>query len=556
MRPFTRVHGEISPVPRWLRGRTLFIGCVAQAVLVASGAAQDSRPTYPVDGIVENSLTHEPIARAMVEAGSAAVLTDSEGRFELHLPAGVAGFTVRRPGYGGEQFSPHLITVREKMAPLTFSLVPDASISGQVSLSTGDDPEDMQLTLYRKHIVDGHARWLPSGSQATGSGGAFRFLSLVGPGSYVVCADSSPDDSGVAPRTVVSGYAGACYPGGADFNTAIGAPLMLSAGQQAQLEISLSRQPFYPVSISVANTDSAFPVALQAFDHSGRPAGFSVRRSGQPGWSDFSLPNGSYYAEYRTWGNSPLYARIDFTVAGASLTGLTLVPVPLATIPVEVHEEFTAPPGPMSGVLFQITFTPVDRPFEGTTGTNLHAAPGSEGSGLYELDAPAQGVYLLDVQSFATQSYASSVTSGNTDLLHEPLVIGPGKGAQPIEITLRNDMGFLECSTKAVPASSPDTAAAEFSPLVITVIPLSSGQRHIYGSVAQLPGGHPFAMPLPPGDYLVVAGANSEDEIDLDDSQAMARLTSRGQTVNIQPGATVEVQVDPLRASDEEAGQP
>lgn len=571
MRSFTRVPGEISPGPRRLRGRALLIPWVAQAVLFACCAAQDSRPTYPVNGTVENSLTHQPIARALVEMRSAAVLTDSEGRFTLNLPAGVSGVTFRRPGYGGGQFSQRLTTVSENMPPLTLLLTPDASINGHVTLSTGDDPEEFGIQLYRKRLVDGHSRWFPFGHQMTGSDGSFRFLSLQGPGSYAVCVEASPDRFGAAvPGMVLWGYAAACYPGGADVNTAIGAPLTLSPGQQAQLEISLHRQPFYPVSITVANRNPEVPGGIQVFDRSGRPTGFAVRRNSRSGSSDFSLPNGSYYAEYRAWGKTPLYGRLDFTVAGAPLTGLTLVPAPLAPIPVEVHEEFTANPTPMgigisgrtvsggsaSQPPFQIALTPVDRPFDGAMEANVHGVPGSDGSGVYELDPPAQGVYQVDIQSFTPQTYASSVTSGNTDLLHDPLVIGPGGSAQPIEITLRNDVGFLQCTAKVPPASSPDRAAADFSPLFLSVIPLTSGQRRIYRSVAQLRGGQPFSLPLPPGSYLVLAFENNQQEIDLDDSQAMARLTSQGQTVNIQPGATVQVQVDPIRASDEEGDRP
>jgi hypothetical protein len=54
--------------------------------------AQSQAPTYPVDGVVENSLTHEPIARVLVEGMQDRVLTDDEG---LRLVRGASFF---RPG--------------------------------------------------------------------------------------------------------------------------------------------------------------------------------------------------------------------------------------------------------------------------------------------------------------------------------------------------------------------------------------------------------------------------------------------------------------------------
>ena len=61
-------------------------------------------------------------------------------------------------------------------------------------------------------------------------------------------------------------------------------------------------------------------------------------------------------------------------------------------------------------------------------------------------------------------------------------------------------------------------------------------------------------LPLPPGKYLVLA-FEKQREIDLDDAEAMSRLAAQGQTVTIQPGATLDLQVDPIRDGDEEAPQ-
>jgi hypothetical protein len=61
--------------------------------------AQTTPAMFTVSGVVKNSLTGQPIPRALVNAQTDAVLTDSEGRFELRLQEGGAWLQVRRPGY-------------------------------------------------------------------------------------------------------------------------------------------------------------------------------------------------------------------------------------------------------------------------------------------------------------------------------------------------------------------------------------------------------------------------------------------------------------------------
>src|SRR5580700_5360480 len=102
--------------------------CIAPFVLIACCAAQEAPATYPVDGVVENIVTHQPIARALVESNATGVLTDNEGRFELNLPAGVAYLGVRRPGFGGEvpgrPSVQQRVTVSAKTPPVTIFLTP------------------------------------------------------------------------------------------------------------------------------------------------------------------------------------------------------------------------------------------------------------------------------------------------------------------------------------------------------------------------------------------------------------------------------------------------
>jgi hypothetical protein len=546
------------------------------APFIVSGRcyAQEAPATFPVDGVVENSLTHQSVARALVECNSTAVLTDSEGRFELHLPEGAAYLRVRRPGYQGPETNRPVqqrVNVSAKTQPVTVFLTPVASIAGHVALSSGDPAAGLQITLNRKQIESGHLRWRSVGNSTTDNDGTFRLPALAAPGSYVLCIASSPDrfipSAPGAPSTTIMGYPGACYPGGFDLKTALAAPLTLVPGQQAQLDILLTRQPFYSVSISVAGSSPREHMGVTIFDRSGRPANAGMRFSNETGAFELHLPNGGYYAESRGGRDPQLYGRADFTVAGGPVSGVTVVPAPVAPIPVEIREEFTANLGPAPGgrvaigrlngsngeqAPVQISFDSVDRPLNGQAGGNMRRDPGS--ADTFHMDAPQQGAYLVDVRPFDRQVYAASITSGSTDLLHEPLIVGPGGNVQPIRIVLRNDTGFLQCTMKADAALAPNGIPDWSSMIPVAAIPIGDGSRRIYPSYARDARVQAAPLPLPPGKYLVVA-FEKEPEIDLDDADALSRLAARGQTVTVQPGATVSVQIDPISDGDEEAAQ-
>jgi hypothetical protein len=545
----------------------IFAVCL-QACFAACGTAQEAPATYPVSGMVEDSLTHQPISRALVEGNGEAVLTDSNGHFELQLPASFTQFTVRRPGYETDvpwvHGTQHAVRVGPDMAPLAFYLTPSASITGHVSLSSGDIAGGLRFALYRQRLVEGHSRWMQEGSAETNSDGTFRLLSLEASASYVFCSMPSRDHlRAILPDSADSGYPGSCYPSGMDFTSAAAAPLKLAPGQQAQVEIALARQPFYPVSISVAG-NMWRGGAPQVFDHSGRSVGF-VLRNNQDGNFQISLPNGRYYAEVRTPSQSQqLYGRVDFTVAGASLAGLTLVPLPVRRIVVEVHREFTANSnsGPASGIQPDIKFIsgqaaapinlnwiPADKPLNGPMGANLRPVNDPPDNNRFEMDAPPQGTYWIGTSLYG--SYVSSMTSGATDLLREPLTIGTGNSAVPIEMTLRNDMGWLKWRPKSSSTTaSPSASNPEELPLVF-VYYISQNRRQLNEWTMQGHLNEAPQLPVPPGTYLIAAFDKPQD-IDLDSPEQMSRLTAHGQTVTVEAGATTEVQIDPVSTTDEE----
>jgi len=155
------------------RSRTLFgfaLGCVAwfaasawamspstaafsDPAIFQQESSTDANPTYPVKGVVLNSVTRQPVARALVDSHEGAILTDNDGHFELDLPAGMVQISVKRPGYGSRgRVSNHMVRVGPNMPELSFDLVPEALITGQVTLSTSDAADGIRVMAYRRRI--------------------------------------------------------------------------------------------------------------------------------------------------------------------------------------------------------------------------------------------------------------------------------------------------------------------------------------------------------------------------------------------------------------------
>jgi hypothetical protein len=527
-------------------------------------AAQETTATYSVKGVVLDSVSHQPIARTLVDANSDAVLTDNEGHFELNLLAGTSPIRLSRPGYTSRgRGSEHLVTVGANMPDLTFYLTPEAMIAGHVTLSTGDEADGIRIMAYRKSAVNGRERWLQQGTVTTNSEGAFRLANLDAPGVYLLYSMPVHERVGpIAPGAFGYGYPSLYYPGVADFRGA--GMITLLPGQQAEADFALTRQPFYPVSIAVGNHTEGRGMGVQIHDSSGRVVESGTRWNAQLGTAEINLPSGHYYAVSRTGGETALYGRVDFTVAGAAVQGLSMAMLPLHPVPVAVRKEFAASSSGALGVVLggagsgqdiinaglNLTLASADE-FDPQMGNGaLRHMEGSSDPSLFELENVLPGRYWVETSAF--EGYVSSISSGGVDLAREPLVIGAGNTTAPIEITLRDDAGTIKGQINQSPDAAP-MAAGETSRIYIYAIPLFSTTSRMAQGWAQADG--QFSMGnLAPGSYQVIA-VDQAQQIDPNDPQVLGRYSGKGQTVAVEANGTANVQLDVIR-SGEEASAP
>ena len=532
-------------------------------VLPASRAvAQQQQPTtYPVRGIVVNSLTHTPIARALVEAQADAVLTDSNGRFELELPAGTTlPLSARRPGYVTGGSATHIVRVGEGLTDLTLALTPQAVITGHISSSSGDDAEGTRVMAYRRRTRRNQQWWEAQGSAVTDSGGHFRFSNLQTPAEYLLVTLPTTDREGRANANASTyGYPATFYPEGAE--TSATGLMPLAPGQQANVEMSLNRQPFFPVAIQVRNDVGATPLSVQIHDETGLATDFPAQWNAQKRMAQAELPNGRYVAEIHSYNQPELYGSIEFTVASTPVMGLSAVVLPLHPVLVEIHRNFVSnaesnQAGDVLGGLrnqnfrgaqlnpgMNITLIPADSA-AGPVGS-LQPVPHSADSMLFQLEGVTPGRYWVRTNAF--EGYVSSITSGGVDLAREPLTVGPGNTTPPLEVELHNDGGQIHGTLHdALRNGSSDAALVS-----IFAIPTSPSTGPALASIGS---GTDFAISgVPPGSYSVIALVQQVD-IDALEPSVLNTYLSKGQTVSVEAQGSANVTLDVIHADDAGGG--
>ena len=473
------------PVPPYLRERVLHLASpcalflrVFLAVASLSGAWSFAQSTADnpdtIRGIVINSLTREPIARALVSSpgNRLATLTNSEGRFEFILPgvdpasAGGSGpnaspgrsirsysLMARKPGFLTDPNSQGSNIRTDTSKDLTLALTPEAVIVGTVTLPTAEAPDSIALQIFRRQVQDGRAHYVPAGSAQSTLDGQFRFSDLPA-GTYKLLtnelldrdpltADPFASDS----RGPLFGYPPVYYQRASDFGSA--STIQLAAGQTQNVNLSLVKQPYYRVKVPVVvpvtdGGENGVSVEVYAQGHKG--PGFSLGYNNRDRAIEGMLPDGSYTIEASSSGPNHVTGLETLTVKGApgdgrTIDGPRMTLVPNGSIPVNVREEFTSAARDGNAALrkpHDYLSTALESADDfGMGGDVPLRSPTGFGDGSLAIEGAPPGLYWVRVQS--SRGYPASIRSGNLDLLHQPLLVGVGGGASPIEITMRDD---------------------------------------------------------------------------------------------------------------------
>ena len=560
----------------WLVG--LLISTLSYVPLNHAQDTPGSNQLSSVRGTVINSVTREPIARALVFSSDnrLAAFTDDQGHFEFPLPRPetnpnrpAEGMTfynpsaqlmARKPGFfesGNSGSSPPQMAVGDD---ITIALVPEALIVGRVNLPSSNQSDRITVQVYKRQVRDGRAVWAPAANVSTRSSGEFRVANLSA-GVYKIFTSELLDRDPITfdPAGQLYGYPPTYYPAATDFASA--SVLTLEAGKTLQVELSPVLRPYYPVKIAIANfpAQSGVEVSVALQGHKG--PGYSLGYTGEA--IEGMLPNGIYTLDATLQqGQQTATGSMNITVKDAPVADVSMAVLPNGSIPVNITDERSENNRQGLELFFgagkfsraqkaDVLLQPVDD-FDSGTPAALLRAPSKPNDNDLVLVNVRPGRYRLEVNPY--RGYVASAVAGSVDLLRQPLVVGAGGSSLPIDIVLRDDAAAIEGTVEGMPpAPAGAGAAAAAAAAMIGRIRMPEGPFVYCIPLPDSPGrfmvsrvssdGTFQVQQLTPGAYRVLAFDRQQGEFEYQNAEAMAAYEDKGPAVRLGPGQTEHVRV-------------
>jgi len=573
---------------------TLFSSTLAQmAAQSATHTATTTAPTDHIRGVVINSVTHEPISRALVLSpdNSFATMTDDRGRFEFTftpnepeqtttLATVIDGFQLNRGFQPGASNRPNALMARKVgfLSPdiplnisdisstpqiLTISLVPEARIVGHVVFPGS---EQMPVSLYRRNVREGQEHWDMMANVSIRADGGFRFAELPA-GSYKLLTLEQLDRDPLAfdPRGQLFGYPPLYYPGASDFDTA--AIIRLAPGETFQPTMSPIKRPYYPVNLGFTTPLDTPQIQINVWPQAHPGPGYSLGHNTRDGAIEGLLPDGTYTLQAISYGPNRMAGQLNFTVAGAPVTGPAVTLMPGSSISIDVREEFqhtqaepspqffssiggprAMAPNPRRPNYLQVMLLP-DEQFGLSSAVSLRPPSGPDDESLV-IEGVLPGRYRVSVNT--STGYAASITSGSTDLLRQPLVVGIGGSIPPLEITMRDDGAEVEgkiASTNVTPNRATANNGSN-QPLGFVCLAPIDRMDDRCKIVWTGPDGTFTFQQLAPGSYYALAMDRSHLQFESLSNEILTQYESKIQVIRVAQEQKERVRLPLITASE------
>ena len=493
----------------------------------SQGQASAQSASYTLGGTVVNSVTGEPIRRALVQVGGGRMqLTDSQGRFEMSgLEGGSYSITAQKPGFFPEpRFSstdPTMLTLNRDMAGVVVKLVPEGIIFGHIADENGDPLEGVFVRARDWRIVNGRRRLEFVGGQSTDEDGGFRFFGLM-PGTYYVVASVAP---GRMPMLAGSfpghgGYGTTYFPGVTQLAAAT--PIKLAAGQKVQADFALHRHSLFRVAGQVTGYAGGTVNSIHLTDPAAGESAWPVRFDSATGaFVAREVPPGSYRLEVVAMDRQghTLFGEAALSVA-ANVNGIVVTVAAGTSIPVIVQTEFSSPAQGDNQTPVRVHLAPTGVSGQSFFRPEVWSRPaGDKEGGGSVIPSVQPGKYYAEFNPNGDW-YVQSAASGSTDLFTDPLIVS--SAVAPIQVVLRNDGATLagEVRSRGFAVSGTVLAVMQDEPLRIPWMARSNPQGRFH-----------FEN-LPPGDYVVLAFENLGD-LEYANRDALRDYLSQGTHVTL-----------------------
>lgn len=524
-----------------------------------------------VHGWVLNEATTAPVGRALVQMGNEyAMLTDDRGQFEFkvttpsteeNVPGGRSvrsvRLDVRKPGFLSKGKMMTIEGTGDGDSEVTIYVVPEALIVGHVEVPGAEGDVRIECELYKREIREGLEGWSTSGTFRTWADGEFRFSALR-EGTYKLITHEQMDRETLlaAPGVAPFGYPPIYYPNTTDFSAA--SPIEVKAGETAQVNLTVARKEYYPVSLRVRNEGIEGQVNVVVYPTGHYSPGWSLGYNPSDESIEGMLPDGNYTVQAYAYGKTQLTGMLNFSVRGTTLQGPTLNLIPISPVVVNLREDFSSGQSGAKGGDGNVGLMQGQRQGSGvevrlisieelntTKQWPAWMAQESEGHELTIANVPP-GRYRVNV--YSGRGYAASIQLGGIDLLNHPLVVGLG-GTAPIEIILRDDGG--QVSGPVEESTSAEKSSAEDAVRYVYLLPMEKPGGQQPPMTPSVNGKFNFEQ-VPPGDYLVVASEGAQLELPYGSEEALRSLEGKGQTIHVEARQSVSVKVKVMAGSEVE----
>ena len=519
-------------VPIWLSYLGFLCGLICLLGLslpLAAQSGQNNTGPVTVSGQVINSVTGQPVPRALVQLGQHIQLTNYEGRFEFPQVTDNGSVQVTKPGFSmspdPSSSIPVFIRLDQLTGPVTVRIYPEALITVQATGPDGEPLQGVSVTAQRVMFDGSTSRWTTAGMGLTDSHGNARIP--VSAGDYRLATRYMPpnNDRIEAILPLISP---------AQTSTSSSPVIHLHSGEETHVDLHPQLRHTYPVNLRVEGLPILTNPNIVAVSEDGSRINLFAERSVAPGTQRITLPNGTYTLNARAGDQDNLeMAETNVTVSNAEVSGVVLNFMPVPSVAVGISVDPTTTTSDNSSA------TPPNLNQLGLFLQNLQADPES-GSGQVSLVTRNGGsffivpfgTYKLKARN-GNQWYIKSATYGNSDLLQNELVSAPGAGGAGIRIVVSNDSGTVQGTT-----SFGNTAAAAWiyfvstTPSVTPIITMRSRDDGSFNSSR-----------IPPGSYRVLA-LEQPRQLDFADPAVAAPFTARMQSVSVEAGMKSSLSLD------------
>ena len=502
--------------------------------------------TGTVDGLVTNSITGDPLRKAVVmlqSAGNMQVMTDVAGRFHFdNVQPGSYVINASRDGFMNAR-ERHAKTVKvgeeENVKDVTIALLPLARVSGHVLDEDGDPIMLASVQALHYGFNQGRKTLMPGAFATSNDLGEFEFSGLE-PGRYFFIANARPPVQSLPPRTRFVGqftaYPQTFYPSAADATQATTTELAPGAAT-SNIDFRLRKVPAFHLQGKLV--DAAGQPARNAFvnllDDAG-PARSTRAAARVADDGTFNFPDvvpGTYLLTAMRLQSE--FASERITVTDQNLDGIALV----LSNGISISGHFSVE-GPASAPMYrQVNLQPVDTFFQ-----QFSAAVQQDGTFTMENVRP--GSYLMQIFLGAPGAYVKSIRFGDADVSGGSLALTQGSTGT-LNIVLGTDGGQVQGTIQTASGAPAATG-------IVSLVPAADlpGRRDLVKHAGTDGQGNFKFQDVAPGEYKVFAWEEGTPDV-IDVPEFRKALESRAASVAVQPGGRETVQVQVIPVADVEA---